>query len=156
MRITDRDGGPCVECVHCPGYAPARGIRQKRRSPLTALRTLAKDLWSKCVRSRPGGCECPREDHGAPIYQGCHGFGKKAYPGVRYLLINGWKLTNTCHRYFTGHPIEWDNLMRKDLGPLAYEELRRLALKNERVDLEATVASLKAELAALSEVGAKP
>jgi hypothetical protein len=146
--LTSLTGG-CLRCVACPGYEPARGVRQKRRGAVAAIRRMANDLWSKVVTSRPGGCECPRPEHNGP-FQGAHGFGKKSYPAVRHLPINGWKLASGCHRFYTDHPIEWDEFMRQQLGPLAYEELRRLALKNEKPDLEETVRKLREELAKVS------
>lgn len=138
-----RGPGVCF-CPSCTGYVPARGIRQQRRGTRAALQRRCNELWSLLVRSRPGGCECPKLEHGKGPFQGCHGFGKKAYPSVRHLLINGWKMTAGCHRWYTDHSIEWEMVMRSSLGDLAYEELRRLALL-PAPPLEETVSKLAAE-----------
>ncbi len=44
---------PCA-CGVCPGYAPARGIRQKRRTPLAAMRRTLWDLFRAYVYERDG------------------------------------------------------------------------------------------------------
>lgn len=151
VQRTGSDGDACLRCgAVCPGYEAARrGSRANRRSPATALRKQANNLWSKCVTARPGDCECPRETH-VGCFQAAHGFGKKAYPAVRHVLLNGWKLRSGCHRFYTGHPIEWDMFMRESLGQLAYDELRYLAVKNQRPPLEETIVKLRAELAKVS------
>lgn len=128
----------------CYNYHAAKGKRQKKRSPTSVLREKCNKLWSLIVRSRDGDCECPRAEHNG-VFQGCHGFGKKAYPAVRHLLINGWKMTSGCHRFYTSHSIEWDQVMRDDLGELAYQELRSEALRNQAPPLEDTYAKLAAE-----------
>jgi hypothetical protein len=141
----------CFRCACCPGYAAARrGSRASRRAPIVALRKTCNDLWSRCVRARPGGCECPREEH-VGVYQGAHGFGKKSYPAVRHDLRNGWKLASGCHRFYTDHPIEWDEVMRSTRTPEVYAELRAKALAQVKPDLAAVAVELRAELARLGE-----
>lgn len=44
----------CLRCEACPGYSPARGARQKRRTPLAALRRLLWDLFRAYVYERDG------------------------------------------------------------------------------------------------------
>ncbi len=80
------------------------------------------------------------------MLQWAHLFSRR-YHAVRWNLLNCACLCRGCHFKFGMRPIEWDEWMREALGLPAYEELRRIALKNERVDLAATVSSLRAELA---------
>ncbi len=44
----------CTRCEACPGYEPAIGIRQKRRTPLAALRRTLWDLFRAYVYERDG------------------------------------------------------------------------------------------------------
>jgi hypothetical protein len=138
----------CWRCFACHGYEPARGIRQKRRTPAAALKLTADGLWSKVVHARPDGCEIQhyREHECKGGYQAMHGI-PRTYNATRHLPINGFKGCAAIHKYYTEHPEEWSWVTLKAWGGPAYLELWETARAMQPVDLEATVAKLKAELA---------
>lgn len=138
----------CQRCTACPGYAPARGIRQKRRTPLAALRRLADSLWTRIVHARPEACEVqrfyPHECKGG--YQAMHGV-PRTFSATRWLPIDGFKGCAGVHKYFSDRPEAWSALLLEAWGLETFRELWAKARASEPVDMDATVASLRAELA---------
>ncbi|MCR4338933.1 MAG: hypothetical protein NUW01_03495 [Gemmatimonadaceae bacterium] len=105
-------------------------------------------LWSLLVRTgrcdladwhRSLGVKC-----GGPIC-GCHGFGKGAYPSVRYELWNGFSGCSGINAWTEDHTLEWDDYLRATWGPL-YEERRQLALAVRKYDLGEVIATLSTQL----------
>jgi hypothetical protein len=123
---------------------PKRTIRpaKKRKTNRAALQRLADKLCGQIVRAR-GACEGDIHGKGGPL-QWAHGFSRR-YHATRWLPINGFCLCAGCHFYYGLRPLEWGEFMVKALGLPAYDELRRLALKNEKQDMASVVASLRAE-----------
>jgi hypothetical protein len=107
-----------------------------KKPTLSQRRKALAKRWSEIVRSRPGPCEM----QGLYIacngpFQGAHGFNKKSYPAVRYLITNGFKICQAHHFWSHRHEIQWDMFMREKLGKY-YEALRALALENAPFDAE--------------------
>lgn len=78
-----------------------------------------------------------------------HGFGKKAYPGVRYAVFNGWAGCAGVHTYFTWREPEWQNFMRSQWGSEVYESRLREAMLVRKYDLEQVALTFKAALVAV-------
>lgn len=139
----------CWRCLACPGYEPARGIRQKRRTPAAAAKLLADGLWSKLVHARPGACEI-QEYHRHVCdggFQAMHGI-PRTFGATRHLLINGFKGCADAHMFFTKRPEAWSAVLLEAWGLETFRELWALARASKPVDMDATVASLRAEAAA--------
>ena len=139
----------CKDSTACPGYAPAIGIRQKRRTPAAAVKRIADDLWTRIVHARPGGCEIqqyhPHECSGG--FQAMHGI-PRTFAATRWLPINGFKGCADIHKYYTHRPEMWALLLAFAWGHEPARELWTTARAMQPVDMDATVASLRSELAA--------
>jgi hypothetical protein len=125
--------------------APARTKRPRklRKGKRASIARECDRLWSLIVRSR-GRSEISGSTENL---QGAHGF-SRSYKATRWLPLNGFALTQAEHVYFTYRPLEWDEHLRKSWGQPVYDELRAIALKNEKQDMPAVLAKLKAEAAA--------
>jgi hypothetical protein len=125
--------------------APARTKRPRklRKGKRASIARECDRLWSLIVRSR-GRSEISGSTENL---QGAHGF-SRSYKATRWLPLNGFALTQSEHVYFTYRPLEWDEHLRKSWGQPVYDELRAIALKNEKQDMPAVLAKLKAEAAA--------
>jgi hypothetical protein len=125
--------------------APARTKRprKQRKGKRASIARECDRLWSLIVRSR-GRSEISGSTENL---QGAHGF-SRSYKATRWLPLNGFALTQAEHVYFTYRPLEWDEHLRKSWGQPVYDELRAIALKNEKQDMPAVLAKLKAEAAA--------
>lgn len=111
--------------------------RKKRKTPRAKLKKIADKLWSLIVRTA-GKCRiCGVTER----LQAAHGFSRR-YLGTRHDLRNGWCLCAGHHVYFTHRPLEWDEWLRAELGPL-YEPMRQAALAKAIPDYEAIVAKLE-------------
>lgn len=131
---------------YCPGYAPALGIRQKRRTPAAAVKLLADGLWSAAVHARPGGCEI-QQYHAHPCvggFQAMHGI-PRTFTATRFLLINGFKGCAGTHTFFTNRPEAWSAILLEAWGLETFRELWRIARAMQPVDMEATVTALRSE-----------
>lgn len=140
----------CARCLSCPGYEPARGIRQKRRTPAAAVKRIADDLWTRLVHARPGGCEI-QQYHAHTCkggYQGLHGI-PRTFNATRHLLINGFKGCAGVHKYFTERPEAWSALLLEAWGLETFRELWAHARASKPVDLDAVVINLRAQAARL-------
>lgn len=109
----------------------------------------AARLWSLLVRT--GRCDLAEWHQGLDVrcggaIVGCHGFGKGAYPSVRYEKWNGFSGCSGINQWTEDHPLEWDDFLRATWGPL-YEERRKLALAVPKYDLGEVIADLSAQLA---------
>jgi hypothetical protein len=100
--------------------SPARDrARALKRATAEAYR-----IWSLIVRR---GRRCVAEGQyvrcGGAL-QGCHIFGKKAYPAVRWISANGLCCCAGHHRWFHQHPVEWEDLARREMdGRILPDEL---------------------------------
>lgn len=111
-------------------------MKKQRKPTLSQRRKALAKRWSELVRARPGPCEAVGlyiQCNGP--FQGAHGFNKKSYPAVRYLITNGFKICSAHHFWFHRHEIQWDDFMRETLG-LHYHVIRTLALENAPFDPE--------------------
>lgn len=79
------------------------------------------------VRGRVGDCESPRPHNCNHNWQWCHGI-SRSYHSTRWLLNNGFKMCNAEHKYFTHHPLEWDDFLYNYWGETEYWIMKRLAL----------------------------
>lgn len=124
--------------------APKRKARprKQRKTGRAALQRLADKLCGAIVRAR-GACEGDIHGKGGPL-QWAHGFSRR-YHATRWLPINGFCLCAGCHFYYGSRPLEWWEFMVKALGQPVYDELRRIALANEKQDMAAVVAKLREE-----------
>jgi hypothetical protein len=126
--------------------APARTKRprKQRKGKRASIARQCDDLCGKLVRAR-GVCEGDNHGKGGSL-QWAHGFSRR-YRATRWLPINGFCLCAGCHWFYSTRPLEWSEFMGRMLGEQVYENLRRLALKNEKQDMPAVLAKLKAEAA---------
>lgn len=109
-----------------------------RKTPRSKLKRQADALWSSIVRAA-GKCRiCGSGER----LQAAHGFSRR-YLGTRHDLRNGWCLCSGCHKTMGYRAIEWDALMRADLGVL-YEPMRQEALKRCVPDYEWRISQLRA------------
>ena len=127
---------------------PQKVMWEERGMCLSHAKAESARLWSRLVRTgqcdladwhRSLGVKC-----GGPIC-GCHGFGKGAYPSVRYELWNGFSGCSGINVWTEDHPLEWDDYLRATWGPL-YEERRQLALAVRKYDLGEAIATLSTQL----------
>ncbi len=124
--------------------APARTKRprKQRKGKRASLARECDRLWSLIVRSR-GASELSSNPSNL---QAAHGFSRR-YRATRWLPINGFCLTAGEHVSMTYNPLAWDEWLRYRWGQPVYDELRAIALKNEKQDMPAVLAKLKAEAA---------
>lgn len=137
----------CERCSSCPGYSPAIGARQKRRTPAAAVKRIADDLWTRIVHARPEMCEVQQYHAHACVggYQAMHGI-PRTFSATRHLPINGFKGCAGTHKYHSDRPEAWSALLLEAWGLETFRELWALARASQPVDMDATVASLRAEL----------
>jgi hypothetical protein len=142
----------CERCAACPGYEPARGKRQKRRTPEAAIRGIADGLWTRVVHARPGSCEVQQYHPHVCVggYQAMHGI-PRTFSATRFLPVNGFKGCAGTHKYFTDRPEAWSALLLEAWGLETFRELWARARSSEKPDMATTVASLRAELARLED-----
>jgi hypothetical protein len=143
-EIAEQEQG-CADCLACPGYAPARGIRQKRRTPAAAIKRTADELWSKLVKHGKG-CEIqqyhPHECKG-PL-EAMHGI-PRTFAATRWNLLDGFAGCSAAHLYFTRRPELWSAILLEAWGYETFRELWSIARAMKPVDMAAVVASLRAE-----------
>jgi hypothetical protein len=145
-----RGRGPeCQRCAACPGYEPAIGIRQKRRTPAAALKLRCDNLWAAIVHARPEMCEVQQyHQHTCNGgYQAMHGV-PRTFAATRWLPINGFKGCAGTHKFFTDRPEAWSALLLEAWGLETFRELWSKARAMQPVDMSATYAALRAEAAA--------
>lgn len=130
-------GEPCI-------YAPARGKRQKAKTPEKLLREKCDALWSRLVKVR-GHCEITRPHECKNGLQAMHGISRR-YAATRHLPINGFPGCGAIHMYFTKRPEEWSAYLVEAWGVETFRELWRSAQSMQPVNLAATYAALKSEL----------
>jgi hypothetical protein len=139
-------GPECNRCDWCPGYAPAIGIRQKRRTPAAAVKLKADDLWTAIVHARPESCEVQRFYPHACAYgaQAMHGV-PRTFAATRHMPINGFKGCAFIHKFFTDRPELWSAVLLDAWGPETFREVWAIARAMKPVDMGEVVASLRAE-----------
>ena len=121
----------------------------KRRKERLELKKQAEILWARWIK-RDGLCEF--RGHGGHHYcrgqlQAMHGFGRKAYPAVRFSAWNGFCGCAAIHSYFTWRSPEWENFLRGRWGEAKYQERLRLAMTVAKPDLAKVVETYTALLA---------
>jgi hypothetical protein len=130
--------------------APARTKRprKQRKGKRASLARQCDVLAGKIVRAKGQceGCTVYAKSEGA-VMQWAHGFSRR-YRAIRWNLLNGFCLCSGCHWRWTNDPLAFDEWLRKQWGQPVYDELRAIALKNEKQDMPAVLAKLKAEAAA--------
>lgn len=117
--------------------------RKVRKTSLAKLGRACDKLWSQIVR-RSGKCEVSGKSAPEVVLQAAHGFSRR-YLATRWNLLNGFCLSAAAHVYYTHRPLEWDEYLHTAWGDSVYEELREIALRGLKPDIEATHAALKRE-----------
>ncbi len=124
----------------------------KRRKSRASLAKQCAVLWADWIK-REGRCEFIGKFVGNRQHLVCsgglqamHGFGKKAYPAVRYATWNGFCGCGAVHTFYTWHPELWCEELRQRWGEETY--LRRLREANElrKYDLSAVAATYRMAL----------
>lgn len=118
--------------------------RKKRKGKRASIARECDRLWSLIVK-RKGRCD---ECGSAQYLQAAHGISRR-YRATRWLPINGFALCRKHHVFWTHRPLEWTEWLRAAWGDLGLMELHYLALKNEKQDMPAVLAKLRAEAASL-------
>jgi hypothetical protein len=137
---------------HVPLRRSSRPIpRRQRPRPMRkgARANLAREcarLWGFRVRSAELG-RCKLRGHyvrcAGPI-DPAHCFGKKAHPGVRFEVWNGWPLCRAHHDHFGTSGPAWTDLLRFEWGADLYAQRYAMACRTAKLDL----AAVRRELAA--------
>lgn len=117
--------------------------RRRRKSEAARIKRECDRLWSLIVRDR-NECESPRDHLCRGNFQGAHGFGR-SYWNTRWLPINGFKLCQAEHKYFTHHWLEWRRFLVESWGQPVYDTLENLALRACKPDAEAALLKLSLE-----------
>lgn len=133
---------------------PRKRIRAKsKRKEALSLKKQCAILWSRWVR-RNERCEFVGVFVGNRQHLQCsgslqamHGFGKKAYPGVRYAVWNGFCGCAAVHSYYTWRPPEWENYLRSRWGEEMYQQRLREAMETRKYDLGVVASTFRAALA---------
>jgi hypothetical protein len=138
------------------GRKPKRPIRRKRvnkRKEALSLKKQCAILWARWIR-REERCEFVGVFVGSRQHLVCtgnlqamHGFGKKAYPGVRYAVWNGFCGCSAVHSYYTWRPPEWENYLRSRWGEEVYQQRLREAMETRKYDLSVVASTFRAALA---------
>lgn len=149
----------CHQCGGPVGYAPRKRRPRRVRIGSDSFWTKAADKavgsWARAkgrceneyripglpaAQASPAWTWCARKD---PVLQWAHGFGRKAYPSVRWDKDNSFCLCRSCHARFSTKPLEWDEFMRWRLGPERYEALRWRALREQQPDPRVVVEAMR-------------
>ena len=137
---------------------PRQPIRRKAKRPnkrkeALSLKKQCAVLWARWIK-RNERCEFLGMYVGSREHVACagnlqamHGFGKKAYPGVRYATWNGCCGCSAAHSYYSWRPPEWENYLRSRWGEDVYQERLREAMETRKYDLAAVAATFRAALA---------
>lgn len=120
-----------------------------KRKEYLSLKKQCNILWSRWIR-RNECCEFlgvgGHRQCGGNL-QAMHGFGKKAYPGVRFAAWNGFCGCGAIHTYYTWRPPEWENYLRSRWGEELYQQRLRDAMQTTKYDLTQVAATYRAALA---------
>ena len=124
----------------------------RHRAKRMSLAKQAAALWSFWVK-RDGRCQFVGELIGDRFHTQCggglqamHGFGKKAYPGVRYAVWNGFCGCAAAHTYYTWRTPEWENYLRRQWGEDLYQQRLREAMMTRKYDLRVVIETFRAAL----------
>ena len=133
-----------------------RGKRtSSRRAERISLRKQAEILWAKWIK-RGGACQFL--GYGCHHYcagglQAMHGFGRKAYPAVKFASWNGFSGCARVHSYYTWRSPEWENFLRAEWGEEKYQERLRFAMTVQKPDLAKVVETYRALLSGAPDTG---
>jgi len=108
------------------------------------LKLKADKLFSQYIRSL-GKCEWCGRRNGVQL-QCAHIFSRR-FLVTRWLDLNAMCLCAGCHRKAHDNPIEFTEFVKKELGELAYEDLRTIAkTATHKVIVEEVIEELKTKL----------
>lgn len=101
---------------------------------LIPKKAYADALCGEIVRSR-GYCEVPRftKSNCKGNLQWAHIFSRSYYQ-IRWDPNNALCMCAGHHMYFTQHPIEWEELVKRMIGEENYQALRKMALDYKKID----------------------
>jgi hypothetical protein len=142
------------------GRKPRKPIRAKgrkrtsnRRKEQLSLKKQCAILWARWIK-RNEKCEFIGQPVGSRMHLQCggglqamHGFGKKAYPGVRYAVWNGFSGCGAVHAYYSWRPPEWENYLRSRWGEELYQQRLSEAMLVRKYDLATVAQTFRAALA---------
>ena len=131
-----------------------RGKRtSNRRKERLSLMKQCVILWSRWIK-RHERCEFIGKFVGNRQHTQCggalqamHGFGKKAYPGVRFAAWNGFCGCASVHSYYTWRAPEWENVLRTEWGEELYLSRLAHAMETRKYDLAEVAQTYRAALA---------
>ncbi len=145
------------------GRKPRKPIRAKgrkgshtsrHRKKQMSLKNQCAYLWAQWVK-RGQRCEFLGTIQNGKVHTQCggplqamHGFGKKAYPAVRYAAWNGFCGCAAVHSYYTWRSPEWENFLRSKWGEELYQSRLREAQAVRKYDLEQVAQTYRAALSA--------
>ena len=119
---------------------------KKRQETRTKARLRADTAFSKIIR-HPGKCA----NCGSSEYLQCaHGF-TRGYLAVRCDFRNAFPLCRGCHKYYTHHPIEWEDWCLDQWGLELWGDIRAKALTRVCPDWFEVAAELEARLKEIEE-----
>lgn len=135
-------------CQMCKIAIKAGQKKEKREAGKKVWIKRIDDLIRPIVRNKPGECESPRPHVCNHNWQWCHGL-SRGYHHTRWMLKNGFKMCKAEHKYFTEHPLEWEEHLENVWGEEGLREMKKIALNHgEKIDykeLFITLSNLKGE-----------
>lgn len=116
-------------------------VSRRPKASRKKLKAECDRLFSRFIRLRDGVCRLEGDAvRCAGVLQCAHLFSRR-YFGTRWDTFNAWALCAAHHVYYTHRPLEWDELLRREV--VEYEALRQMALHESMPDLEETRDNLR-------------
>lgn len=112
--------------------AERKRLRAIARTETAKDRVLADALCRKLTLERARN-RCEFCGEGGQLDQ-AHGFGKKAFPSVRWDGRNLFAACRKCHHHGHAYPDWWERQLRGILGDQQFEQLRRDAIRGSQPD----------------------
>lgn len=114
-----------------------------KRLTRSQKRDLADRLFSLYIRARDGHCRRCGQDFDLQ----CAHLTSRTYHATRFDEDGAVALCRGCHLWFDHHPIEKRRLAREWIGDEAYEALEHRGAAYGKVDYDAVLNWLRAEVA---------
>lgn len=118
---------------------------KRRKTKRSTQRNKCDRLFSLLVRARDKVCcKCGTSQH----LQCAHIF-SRGYMNTRWDFRNAIALCSGCHKWFTHHPIEWEDFIIARVGEEEFYAVRALACRTDiKVDYDAVLKDLEERMAA--------
>lgn len=117
---------------------------KRRKAKRSTQKNKCDRLFSLRIRARDKVCQkC-----GTPNLLQCAHIFSRGYHSVRWDDRNAIALCAGCHKFYTHHPIEWEDFIVARIGQEAWDELRADAIRTDRkVDYDTVLERLEGDAA---------